>query len=166
MDDVTYDDSGNPISTTANTNSQLSVVAYGTNENFNIYIETTASFPLTTYYLRASTQSTYDTVANNAFIKLNLQVIDCAEQTVDIIGSVLPVDIVQYSSLQSVPIAAIFNSSHTTFCPITKFSVFKVVDASTKKDVTKAVSGWIYFGTSAKESDKLYFGNLVIAQSI
>ena len=157
---ITYDSSNVVNSTTANSNSQLSVVSWGTNSNFNIYLETTGSFNWTTYYLRASTQSTFDTVANCAYMKLNLQVIDCASQSIDIIGSSLTLELTQYQSSSSISVVDLFNSTHLTFCPITSYSVYKVVDASTNKDVTSDVSSWIYFGTSTNN-----FGNMIVSNT-
>ena len=43
--------------------------SWGTNSNFNLRIETTDPFYYETYYFRASTQSTNDTFANNAFLE-------------------------------------------------------------------------------------------------
>jgi len=126
-EEITKDTNDVVTSTTDNTNTQLSVVPWGTNSNFNVFIETTSSFNLTTYYLRASTQSTFDTVANNAFIMLNLQVVNCSEQNITIIGELFELELYQYSTtVLSTSVVELFDSSHPTLCPITSYKVQKV----------------------------------------
>ena len=60
---------------------------WGTNADFNLRIETSKSFSWETYYLRGSSQSTEDTLENNGYIELNVQVINCSAQYIEIMNT-------------------------------------------------------------------------------
>jgi hypothetical protein len=67
---------------------------WGINADFNLKIETPKPFYWETYYLRGSSQSTKDTLENNGYIELNVQVINCTAEHIEIMNNETWQDIV------------------------------------------------------------------------
>ena len=85
--DLVYENSGKSFDYLWKNRTQLTMETWEANANFNLKIETTEPFYWETYYLRGSSQSTEDTLENNGYIELNVQVINCTAEYIEIMNN-------------------------------------------------------------------------------
>jgi hypothetical protein len=133
---------------------------------YNISLVTTYSFSPTTYYIRIYTESTSGIYASNIFLPLTLEVYNCKEQSVDFVDSTdkIIISVAQNSAVPIVlDISGKFKSGHT-LCPITSFTIKKVVRKSSGYTMASALR-YIKMGTLTNPKNENYFGNLIISKT-